>query len=51
MSRSIIEHAVMFDESNNTLQFLTPTTYSLALKVIEQRIEETTTQHAIKKTT
>ena len=44
-----VEHEGIVVESNDTTKPLTPTTCSLASEVVEQRIEETSTQQKMKK--
>ena len=49
MSVPNVEHEGIFVETNDTARLLTPTTCSLASEVVEQRIEETSTQQKMKK--
>jgi hypothetical protein len=48
VSRLIVEHAVIVDESSDIPKPFTSTTCSLASKVREQRIDEITTQQTMK---
>ena len=50
VSVPIVEHEGIVVESNNRAKSLTPTIFSLALEVVEQHIEETSTQQKMKKT-